>query len=402
MLPLDGIRVLDLSRVVAGPYCTRMLASLGAEIIKLEPPAGDMTRGRPEPGKGSAPGFVQLNTGKRLISIDFGSDEGTDLVRRLAGRVDVLIENFRPGVMEAWGLDQASLTAENPRLVYVSISGYGQTGEWRHRRAYAPFVHAEAGHLATNAQLRKAPIEHIPESTADLAAAKDATIAILAALHQRERTGRGQAIDVSLAHAILFMNEFAGAALTEGAPPPKSGSTPQTIFTSSDGHAFSAGNPVSSQVFSKLCRAFGCLELVDDERFVDSGSRRGRRAEVIAELQSALNDAGPFDEVLPLIEAEGLVVGRVRQMSELADLEWVRERDALVTLADENGSPVVVPSPPWILSDAESGGGEPIGPIGRDNDRVLQDLLDLGDEDVAALHKRGVLKRSPGPGEAAQ
>ena len=205
-----------------------MLAELGADVIKLEPPGGDQTRA----GRGgqipSPPGFVQLNLGKRLIAVDLAQPAGRDLVRRLAGAVDVLIENFRPGVMAAWGLDHESLAAEQPAPRSTCRSpATARPASGASARAYAPFVHGEAGYLDTAATLRSEAVEHDPMSIADLAAAKDATIALLAALVQRDRTGRGQHVDISLAHSILFLNEFAVTLLTPGTKPPKSGSTPQ-------------------------------------------------------------------------------------------------------------------------------------------------------------------------------
>lgn len=395
--PLAGLRILDLTRVIAGPHSTRMLSDLGAEVIKLEPPDGDQTRGAAALGRTSATGFVQLNVGKRLISVDLAQPAGRTLVRRLAAEVDVLMENFRPGVMQSWGLDHETLAADLPRLIYVSISGYGQTGAWRHRRAYAPFVHAEAGYLATIAGLRRADVEHDPMSTADLAAAKDATIALLAALRHRDRTGRGQHIDISLAHSILFMNEFASSLLTSNTAAPKSGSTPQTVFTTSDGDSFSAGNPVSGQVFAPLCQAFGCPELVADPRFADSGARRDRRSEVIAELQQALLQRGGTEEVEQALRDEGLTVGRVRTVADVPSTEWAGERRAVVTVYDPGGSEVVVPRAPWTFSGATSGpASDHTGTIGADNESVLRELLAATPEDIERLYADGVLRRHDG------
>jgi crotonobetainyl-CoA:carnitine CoA-transferase CaiB-like acyl-CoA transferase len=389
--PLDGIRVLDLTRVVAGPHCTRMLGELGADVIKLEPPAGDQTRAGRGGGHPSPSGFVQLNKGKRLIAVDLAQEEGRDLVRRLAGAVDVLIENFRPGVMEAWGLDYASLAPDHPTLVYVSISGYGQTGEWRERRAYAPFVHGEAGYLDTAALLRSADVEHDPMSIADLAAAKDATISLLAALLQRGRTGKGQHIDISLAHSILYLNEFA-AGLLNDAKPPRSGSTAQVLFTTSDGETFSAGNPISSEVFATLCRSFGCPELIDDERFIDSGARRQRRAEVIGELQAALLRLGGIDEIEAVLDDAGLAVGRIRRVVDVPATPWVVERGAVVTAHVDGGADVTLPSAPWRFSGAVDQSPHELGSFGADNAAVLAELLGLDDATIDGLVERGVLR----------
>ena len=390
--PLDGIRVLDLSRVVAGPHCTRLLAELGADVVKLEPPDGDQTRGARGAGHPSPPGFVQLNLAKRLIAVDLAKPEGRDLVRRLAGVVDVLVENFRPGVMTAWGLDYPSLAAECPALVYVSISGYGQSGEWRDRRAYAPFVHGEAGYLRTAAQLRDEPVEHDPMSIADLAAAKDATIALLAALMQRSRTGQGQHIDISLAHSIFYFNEFASGLLS-GAKAPRSGSTAQTLFTTSDGQSFSAGNPISSEVFATLCRAFGRPDLIEDERFIDSGARRQRRAEVIATLQDALLQLGGIDEVEAILRDAGLAVGRVRSIVDVPETPWAVERAAVVTAHVDGGADVILPSAPWRFSTAIDQAPHELGAFGADNDDVLAELLGVDDAQIADLYRRGVLRR---------
>lgn len=390
--PLAGVRILDLTRVIAGPHSTRMLAELGADVIKLEPPEGDQTRGARTSGHPSPSGFVQLNVGKRLIAVDLAQPDGRQLVKRLAGVVDVVMENFRPGVMKAWDLDYEALSSVNPSLIYVSISGYGQTGEWRGRRAYAPFVHGEVGYLHTVAQLKSASIENDPMSIADLAAAKDATIALLAALLQRERTGHGQHVDISLAHSMLFLNEFASTLLTD-TKPPKSGSTPQAIFTTADGRSFSAGNPVSSQAFASLCRAFGCPELIDDERFVDSANRRVRRAEVIAALQAALLERGGIDEVEAALNAEGLAVGRIRSISEVPTTAWAIERDAVVTAHVDGDHDVTLPSAPWRYSGSIGRTAPQLGAFGADNDRVLGELLALDDAELARLYAQGVLHR---------
>ena len=391
--PLAGVRVLDLTRVVAGPHCTRLLAELGADVIKLEPPDGDQTRAGRGAGHPSPPGFVQLNVGKRLIAVDLGQSEGRELVERLAGQVDVLIENFRPGVMSGWGLDHASLAPNHPALIYVSISGYGQTGSWRERRAYAPFVHGEAGYLDTAAKLRSAPVEHDPMSIADLAAAKDATIALLAALLQRQRTGLGQHIDISLAHSILYLNEFASSLLTDGRSP-RSGSTAQALFTTSDGGVFSAGNPVSSEVFATLCRSFGRPELIDDERFIDSAARRQRRGEVIGVLQDALDELGGIDEVEAVLDRAGLAVGRIRSVAEVPATEWAIERDAVVTARTDGAADVTLPGPPWRFSGATDRADHRLGRFGADNDAVVGELLGIEGEELDGLYQRRVLRRS--------
>jgi CoA:oxalate CoA-transferase len=387
--PLAGLRVLDLTRVIAGPHCTRMLADLGAEIIKLEPPEGDPTRPKGKLGLSGAAGFVQLNAGKRFISIDLSREEGRDVVRSLIGEVDVLIENFRPGVMAAWKLDYDSIVASHPALIYVSISGYGQGGAWATRRAYAPFVHGEAGYLDTAARLRQAEVAHDPMSIADVAAAKDATIALLSAVIRRQRTQLGEHIDISLAHSILYFNEFAAALLT-GSSKPRSGSTPQAIFETADGQHFSAGNPVSSQVFATLCQVFGCPELIDDPRFVDSAHRRERRTEVIELMQAALERLGPADEVEEALAAAGLAIGRIRTIEGVPDTPWAAERRAVTTVQTGGAHGTSVPSAPWVMRSWRQ--PDPgIRRLGADNAAVLGDVLHMTDTAISDLLTRGVL-----------
>jgi len=232
-------------------------------------------------------------------------------------------------------------------------------------------------------------------SIADLAAAKDATIALLAALMHRSRTGRGRHIDISLAHSILYFNEFASGLLS-GAKPPRSGSTAQTLFVTSDGHAFSAGNPISSEVFPTLCRAFGRPELIDDERFVDSGARRQRRAEVIDTLQRAVLELGGIEEVEAVLRHAGLAVGRVRSVVDVPATPWAVEREAVVTMPVDGGDDVTLPSVPWRFSTPADHALRRIGGFAADNESVLSELLGLSEEQIADLYERRVLQRDAG------
>ncbi|NCZ67839.1 MAG: CoA transferase, partial [Acidimicrobiia bacterium] len=209
MRPLEGIRVLDFTRVLAGPHATRMLCDLGAEVIKVEPPVGDLTRfGQPRLNS-LATYFIQQNVGKLNVSLNFDDERAIDLARRLADVSDIVIENFRPGVMARLGLDYETLSASNSRLIYASISGYGATGPWVDRRAYAPVVNAEAGLTKHQGDVRGGVYANDPFSHGDVYTGMETAAALLAALVQRERTGRGQFIDVSMAETLLYVNEHA-------------------------------------------------------------------------------------------------------------------------------------------------------------------------------------------------
>ena len=205
--PLEGIRVLDFSRVLAGPHCGRMLVDLGADVIKVEPPAGDLTRVFQPRVNSLSVYHVQQNCGKRNVSIDLGRPEGIDLARRLTDHADVVLENFRPGVMARMGLGYEDVAARNPGVVYGSISGFGQGGPWASRRAYARIIHAEMGlMLGLSERNGTAPV-HDEYSHADVYTALECLAGILAALFQRERTGSGQHVEVAMAETMLCVNE---------------------------------------------------------------------------------------------------------------------------------------------------------------------------------------------------
>ncbi|MFM7757081.1 MAG: CaiB/BaiF CoA transferase family protein, partial [Actinomycetota bacterium] len=207
--PLQGIRVLDLTRVLAGPHCGRMLCDLGAEVLKIEPPDGDLTRFS-SPRVGSlATYFIQQNAGKKCLSIDLSTPEGAEILKKLVEVSDVLVENYRAGVMDRLGLGYDELSKRQPQLVYASISGYGADGPWVHRRAYATVIGAESGLTRMQGDARGGHYGNDPWSHADTYTALETTSAILAALYQRERTGRGDRIDVSMAETMLYVNEHA-------------------------------------------------------------------------------------------------------------------------------------------------------------------------------------------------
>ncbi|MFN5840211.1 MAG: CaiB/BaiF CoA transferase family protein, partial [Acidimicrobiaceae bacterium] len=192
--PLEGIRVLDFTRVLSGPHCTRMLSDLGAEVIKVEPPEGDLTRfAFPRVGSMSTY-FAQQNIGKKNISMDLKAPEAVELVKALIRECDVVVENYRGGVMDKLGLGWSVVSHVNPRLIYAAISGYGNTGPWSHRRAYATVVNAETGLTGLQARARGGDATNDPHSHADVYTGMECAAAVLAALFQRERTGEGQYI----------------------------------------------------------------------------------------------------------------------------------------------------------------------------------------------------------------
>ena len=207
MRPLEGIKVLDLSRVLAGPFAGRILHDLGAEVVKVEPPEGDVTRNWGKVRAGLAGYYTQQNAGKRNICIDLRAEGGAELIRRLAAKADVLIENFRPGIMKKFGLAYEDLRSVNEKLVMLSISGFGQEGPESSRAAYAPILHAESGWLQRSAEWNQQPVTDLNLSAADTNASLHGTIGLLAALRVAELTGEGQHIDMCMLDAFLATDD---------------------------------------------------------------------------------------------------------------------------------------------------------------------------------------------------
>ncbi|MFM9133047.1 MAG: CaiB/BaiF CoA transferase family protein, partial [Actinomycetota bacterium] len=277
--PLDGIRVLDFTRVLSGPHCTRMLCDLGAEVIKVEPPDGDLTRfAYPRVGSVSTY-FTQQNIGKHNISLDLKRPEAIGIILRLVAQCDVLVENYRGGVMDKLGLGWDAVHAVNPRLVYASISGYGHTGPWTHRRAYASVINAEAGMTGIQSRAHNGHLGNDPHSHGDVYTGMETAAAILAALFQRVTTGEGQRIDVSMAQTMLYINEHTQSELFEGEVSDnvirsfQPGDYP--VLTVGDGRdVLISGHPAEAGTFNMFVDALRRPDLTDDPRFVDVASRK--------------------------------------------------------------------------------------------------------------------------------
>ncbi|MBA3604940.1 MAG: CoA transferase [Acidimicrobiia bacterium] len=394
--PLDGVRVLDLTRVLAGPHATRMLADLGAEIVKVEPPAGDLTRFSNPRVNGLATYFVQQNVGKRNLSIDLATPRGVELVVELATHCDVLVENYRPGVMAKLGLGYDDLAARNERLVYASISGYGATGPWTHRRAYAPVVGAETGLTKSQGDARGAVYANDPHSHADVYTGMEAAAAVLAALYRRERTGRGQWIDVSMAETMLYVNEHLHDELYEGPVDPawirSFGNGDFFVFTVASGErVVVSGHPAERGAFEMFLAALGLESLRDDPRFVDVPTRMANFEDLRALMLDAAKpvpDAHAFEE---RFAAHGLACGVLRDARDLAATAWAQARGAIVEVSDRGVGTLRIPNAPWHFSDNDIGRHDPPRYRGEDNRAVLSELLGYDDATLDGLEADGVL-----------
>jgi CoA:oxalate CoA-transferase len=373
-----------------------MLSDLGADVIKLEPPDGDLTRFASPRVNGLSTYFVQQNAGKRNISVDLSTARGIELALALAAQSDVVVENYRAGVMKRLGLGAAELTSRFPGLIYASISGYGATGPWVDRRAYASVIAAEAGITKLQGDARGGAYANDPLSHADTYTGMELTIAILAALNQRHTTGAGQIIDVSMAETMLFVNDHLNGELWDGPEDPQAirnfGPGEYIVFEAADGdRLIVSGHPAERGTFELFLRAFDIAHVADDPRFGDVAGRKEHAAElreILVEAARKIPDATTFEEIC---DRNRLAVGRLRSGRELADSDWARQRGAMAEVSDRGGGTIRIPNAPWHFSGADVGlrGGAKYR--GEDNRAVLADVLGYDDATIDGLEADGVL-----------
>jgi crotonobetainyl-CoA:carnitine CoA-transferase CaiB-like acyl-CoA transferase len=394
--PLDGVRVLDLSRVLSGPSCGKALADLGADVIKVEPPEGDLTR-TAQPRVGGFPAyFAQQNCGKRCVSVDLRLAAGRDVVAALAATSDVVLENFRPGVLDRLGLGYATIEARNPSVIYCSITGYGQDGPMSARRAYAPVMHAELGFMEFAARRFATDTRAEAVSHADLYSGLQATIGILAALVQRAATGEGQHIDVAMAEVMLQATEWTAVELAGGTGELLHifGSFNAPVLKLGDGTVVHIpGDPVSS--FPAWCVAMERPDLAADERFVTREARHAHRAEMLEVLEEFAATFTSFDEFEDALSAGRLAVGQMKPLTDVETAAWAHDRDALVDVGDQDSGTLRLPRSPFRFSAATAGTSGSPAWQGQHNREVLSQVLGLGDDEIDRLETEGVLVSRP-------
>ena len=378
--PLDGIRVVDLTRIFSGPICGRVLADLGADVIKVEPPTGDLTRPVPPvDSDGIGVTFSHMNAGKRNICIDLKAEGGPDLVAALADRADVLLENYRPGVMARYGLSYEELSARNSRLVFCSITGFGQTGPWTHRRAHAPMMHAVAGTIELAARLREAePLQEIHQH-GDLYAGFISVSAVLAALYQREHTGTGQHLDVAMAETLIYANDQAGNDLSGYDGPRDFDTWNYAVARTADGQAVSLiGNP--EQMLPRWVAALGG----NAEDCPDQPTRE----EALAVLRGLVAGFTTYEELAEVVEQQPLPAARISSIAELAASDWAADRGLIAEIRP--GIPV--PAKPFAMGDATVGVTHRSARLGEDTRSVLADDLGLSDREITHLIAQGAVR----------
>ena len=394
--PLDGVRVLDFTRVLSGPHATRMLCDLGADVIKVEPPDGDITRTTNPRVNGLATYFVQQNAGKRNISLDTAKPESVELLLRLADQCDVLIENFRPGVLDRIGLGYQVVAERNPAIVYASISGYGSTGPWAGRRAYAPVVGAETGITKEQGDKRGGQYANDQFSHADVYTALEAASAILAALFNRSRTGRGDRVEVSMAETMLYVNEHAHDQLWDGEVPAEwvrsFEPAAYPVLTAANGQTVViSGHPADRGTFELYMTAIGRTDLIDDPRFADVPSRQSHFAELLAPIAEWAATVADPQAIEIVLGKYGLATGTLRSLREVCETDWAKERGAVVEVSDRGTGTLRLPNTPWRFAGGDVGlRGEPRY-RGEDNRTVLGEMLGLDDAELDRLEAGGVM-----------
>jgi formyl-CoA transferase len=366
--PLDGLTVLDLSRVLAGPYCTMILGDLGADVIKLEHPAGDDTRRWGPPFvAGESAYYLAINRNKRSAVVDFKTAPGAALIRRIAASADILVENFRPGTLEKAGLDLAELRRLNPRLITLTVSGMGASGPERDLPGYDFVVQASGGLMAITGPVAGPPAK-VGVAIVDLTTGMLAANAILAALYARERSGAGQHIDISLLESqVAWLANVGSAYLVTGEEPQRYGNAHATIvpyqtFPASDGEfALAVGNDGQ---WRTLCAVIARPDLGADQRFASNPQRIAHRAELVALLEEHFR-AQPVAHWVALMQAAGIPAGAVRSIGQVLTDPQVLAREMVVTVQHPtigdlkllgipfkfSGTPASIRRPPPLLGE---------------------------------------------------
>jgi len=383
--PLQGIRVLDFTAMLAGPHCTRLMADLGAEVIKVEAPEGDLIRGRPPLRDGNSTYFGALNCGKKSLAIDLKSRAAKDIIYGLVSVSDVVVENFRPSVMARLGFDYATLAKRNPKLVYCSISGYGQTGPGATRAAYAPIVHAASGYDAANLSYQMG--QDYPAATgifvADILSGAYAFGAIQAALLHRERTGQGQAIDVSLMDSMLNLMVFE---CQEAQFPIGRRRPVYAPMKTQDGHVIIA--PISQKNFEQMADAMQRPDLKSDMRFSTNQARERHWAELMAIIEEwTAKRTGAECEAI--MDAGSVPCSRFLTVAEALKDPQLAERGSLSSVQDSAGD-FLVPAAPFQFG-TRTEVGPSVAELGADSRDLLTGLLAYTDDQIMGLRDQRVI-----------
>jgi crotonobetainyl-CoA:carnitine CoA-transferase CaiB-like acyl-CoA transferase len=398
---IEGVKVIDLTRVIAGPLAGQILADLGAEVIKVERPVvGDDVRHLGPPWMRDKDGnFLKeatytatVNRGKRSMTLDFAQPEGADLLRRMIAGADVLLENFRPGTLEKYGLDYATLAQENPRLIYCSVSGFGQTGPYRERPGYDFLMQGMAGVMSVTGKPGAGPTRAgLP--IADYAAGLTAAIGVLAALNHRHVSGKGQSVDVALfdCQVSMMLNVFSawfnsGVTIEQSNDHPSA--CPHGVFPTADGHIIIA--TMNDAQFGRVARLLGHPEWASDPRFARNGGRVDHRDDLIELMSARLLTRGSL-AWLSELEAANVPAGPINRISDLTDDPQLSAREMVVSFPDAVKGVVKTAGNPVKLSGTPVRYSLPPPAIGEHTHDILSRELGMSNAEIATLRARSII-----------
>lgn len=392
---LKNIRVLDFTRVLAGPYCTMLLADMGAEVIKVEKPGtGDDTRGFGPFQNGESGYFMYLNRGKKSIALDLKKPKSIEIIKQLVKETDVIIENFRPGVMKKLGLDYETLREINPKLIYASISGFGQYGPYSQRPAYDIVAQAMGG-LASITGYPDTPPTRSGASLGDMGAALYAAFGIMVALYHRERTGKGQFLDIAMLDSIYALLESNVMRYTvEGIVPERIGSrhpisSPFDIYKAKDGYIVIA--VANDALFAKLCKVMGQPELAEHEKFKIDPLRTENESQLKEIIESWLREL-TVEEAVELINNEGVPCSPILNIKEITESEHIKIRSMIVEVEHEKGGKFVIPGNPVKLSQTPPMIEGAAPNLGEHTVEILRNVLNMDEAQLKNLKEQGVIK----------
>lgn len=392
---LDGVRVLDLGRVLAGPFCAQILGDLGAEIIKVErPDGGDDTRAwKPPEVGGEAAYFFAVNRNKKSLTLDMATPRGQEILHGLAKVSDVVIENFRPGVAKRLNVDYATLSALNPRLIYCSISGFGQEGPMAGRAAYDYVIQAMSGLMSITGEPDGMPVR-CGGAVADYPTGLWATVSVLAALMARQQTDRGQHIDLSMHDCtLLLMSHIVSQFLASGDAPPRVGNghgniVPMNVYDTADAPLMVlCGNDA---MFRRLAAAIGRPEVADDPDFAENLAR-AKNQDRLHEIVGAALSADTRDNWIVRFQEANVPIAPIRSLPEVFEAPEVLDRNMVMEIPHPTAGTIKAPGSPLKFSDTPI--VEPSHPplLGEHSETLLRDLLDMDDTAIAELRATGIV-----------
>ncbi len=376
--PLAGVKVLDLSRVFAGPVCGRILNDLGADVVKVEPPEGDVTRLWGRKAAGLSTYYVQQNVGKQNICVDLRQPGGPGLIRQLVEHADIVIENFRPGVMARYGLDYESLIQHKPDLVMVSISGFGQDGPESGRAAYASILHGEAG--AIDMSHGVAAAHDVSFSAADVLSGMHGVIGLLAALRVRDQTGIGQHVDIAMMDVMTFSTDHNQAILDNVGHEPRGAQ----LFEAAGGPILLAGE--TKWFWHQLGKVHGLVDPGADDRPI--AEKKADRNKIISEWMQSFPDR---DALIAALDEANLAWGNLRQLGEVLESPTLKHRDTIATIDNRDGGSRSIVRSPYKMSASDAREPGTVAMRGEHNHDVLSEWLDMSLSEVDQLVADNVL-----------